>query len=65
MAEKKTIEKKVKVESEKSLHVQLRELREKLQKQYLEVRSGVEKNTSIIKKTKKEIARLLTKINSK
>lgn len=65
MAKVKTDKKEVAVSSQKSLHIELRDLREKLQKQYLEVKSNQEKNTSLIKKTKKEIARLLTKINSK
>lgn len=65
MAKAKVEQKIEKVNSEKSVHLQLRDLREKLQKQYLEVKSGQEKNSSLIKKTRKEIARLLTKINSK
>lgn len=40
----------------------LKELRLELQKLVLDVRSGKEKNTSLIRRTKKEIARLLTKL---
>jgi len=65
MSEVKTIENKdaklnKKVESKKGLN----ELRIELQKLILNVRSGKEKNTSLVKKAKKDIARLLTNLKA-
>ncbi len=64
MSEVKTSEKKeAKVVDKKVSNTKtISELRLELQKLILDVRSGKEKNTSLIKKTKKEIARLLTKL---
>lgn len=39
-------------------------LRANLVKTRLKIKTGVLKDTSLVKKTKKEIARLLTKINA-
>lgn len=65
MAEKKVTKKSVAKKTETKKATSLEELRKELQKSSLLVRSGEEKNTSKISKTKREIARLLTKLNTK
>ena len=64
MSEVKTTEKQEpKITAKKATNTKtLKELRLELQKLILDVRSGKEKNTSLIKESKKEIARLLTKL---
>jgi len=66
MSEVRTIEnkdaKEVKVTKKASNTKSLKELRLELQKLILDVRSGKEKNNSLIKKTRVDIARLLTNL---
>ena len=53
-------EKKVENSAVKEKDLGVKELRFELQKKLIEVRSGKEKNTSIIRKLKRDIARKLT-----
>lgn len=64
MAAKKEVKaKEVKKEEAKSTtkNKTVEELRNDLQETYLKVKTGIEKNTSLIRKLKKQIARELTK----
>lgn len=63
MAEKKETKKVVKKETKKVFT--LDERRKELQKVSLLVKSNEEKDTSKVKKVKKEIAKLLTNLNKK
>ncbi len=63
MAEKKTTEKKEK--AIKFADMDLKDLKIELQKVYLNVKTGEEKNTTKVRQIKKEIARKLTALNHK
>lgn len=59
------MDKKKKVKNNNYSEMTLSVLKTELQKVRLSVQSGSEKNTSLIKKIKKEIARKLTLVNKK